>query len=135
MTFLQDLEQVNKSRSSPGDHLNFVMQEAARNPESGNFRKVRGPRYAPLDSGYFLEASLYRAHVGGSGGHRAFLAILKMEHERKRFVVATFLSPRTKQAGFAYDFGLLDERLEQVVQDYIEQGLSGDTFAPWQNIR
>lgn len=110
----------------------MVFQEAARNPEGSRFRKIRGPEYYQLETGFFLEASLYRAHVRGSAGHRAIFAILKQERQRRRIVVAVFLSSRTRRAGFDYDFKSLDKRLAQVVQDYLDYGLAGEQFAIWQ---
>lgn len=132
MFFRQDLELVARSRPAPGAHLDTVFQEAARNPEGGRFRKIRGPEFYPLETGFFLEASLYRAHVRGSAGHRVIFAILKQEQQGRRIAVAVFLSAKTRRAGFDYDFKSLDKRLAQVVQDYLDHGLAGEQFAIWQ---
>lgn len=130
--FRQDWERASRSRTPPGKFLDEVLSEAGRNPEGGRFRKIRGPKYYPLASGYFLEASLYRAHVKGSGGHRVIFAILKKEQERRRIVVAVFLSGKTKRDGFRYDFKALDTRLERVVEDYLQHELDREYFERWQ---
>ena len=133
MFFRQDMELVLRSRLAPGADLDIVFQDAARNPEGRRFRKIRGPEFYPLETGFFLEASLYRAHVMGSAGHRAIFAILKQEQQRRRVAVALFLSEKTRRAGFDYDFRALDKRLDQVVQDFLEHGLAGEQFAIWQD--
>lgn len=130
-SFRQDWDRTSRSRTPPGKFLIDILNAAKRNPEGSRFRKIRGPQYYPLDSGYFLEASLFRAHVRGSGGHRVIFAILKKEQERRRIVVAIFLSERTKRDGFRYDFKSLDARLERVVQDYLAHDLESDYFEPW----
>lgn len=133
VAFRDDLALAGRSRRPPGEHLATVLREAGRNPEGSRFRKIRGPSFYPLASGHFLEASLYRAQVRGSGGHRAVFAILKQQEERRRIVVAMFLSHRTRRAGFVYDFAALEARLELVVQDYLIHGLAGERFEAWQD--
>ena len=81
--------------------------------------------------GIFWKPLCFAPTCGVRVGIAAIFAILKKEHERRRIVVAVFLSDLTKRAGFQYDFKFLEARLEQVVEDYLLHDLAGAYFELW----
>ena len=109
--FLRGLERLAPRGSRLREQVNEVLHAASANPRG----RVFGKLWTFHDDPY--EIVVWRAHVGGRGGHRYVHGLFHRYQMRSVDVVPLLLSPLRKDEGFAYSHTELGEKVTEFTVD------------------
>lgn len=108
---MRGLDELAPRGSGLREQVNEILRAASVNPRGRGFGKL-WTFHVDL-----YEIVVWRAHVGGRGGHRYVHGLYQLYETRSVDVVPLLLSPLRKDEGFAYSHGELGETVTKFTVD------------------